>query len=413
MFFETAGAVVIGWVDQFYIEPQFTFSFIGFEWLQPLPGKWMYAVFLGLSLLALFVSIGYRYRLSIVMLTIGWAYVYLIHKTSYNNHHYLMFLLLLIFCFLPAHHANSIDAKLKRVERREWCRNWHVWIFIALYFVVYSYAAIAKLYPDWYAGIPLDMWFQPKESRWLIGKFYATDLAPVLFAWGGIFFDFLAIPALIWRRTRKAALIVSVLFHLGNSITFEIGTFPYLMIASSVLFFPPDTIQKIFLKKRSPFMLPEFVVEPRAKLIAFCIGVFFVIQLLLPLRQHLYEGNVFWTEEGHRLSWRMMLKVKRGSANFIIKDADGERIVHDAKAHLTRSQFYTMSTHPDMIWQYVQYLKSLYGEDISVHVRTFVQINQGQQALMIDPQVDMAKVPWKRFKHHSWLADFPGWRASE
>mgnify|MGYP001602269733 FL=1 len=37
-FFETAGAIAIGWVKEVYVDPQFTFSFIGFEWLQPLPG---------------------------------------------------------------------------------------------------------------------------------------------------------------------------------------------------------------------------------------------------------------------------------------------------------------------------------------------------------------------------------------
>jgi len=89
MFFELAGAVVIGWVDQVYVEPKFTFTFIGFEWMQPLPGYGMYVVFLALSILALCITFGYRYRLATFLLFFGWGYVYLMHKVSYNNHHFI------------------------------------------------------------------------------------------------------------------------------------------------------------------------------------------------------------------------------------------------------------------------------------------------------------------------------------
>ena len=43
IFLEAVGAILTGWVKRTMIDPQFTFSFIGFEWLQPLPGYWMYA----------------------------------------------------------------------------------------------------------------------------------------------------------------------------------------------------------------------------------------------------------------------------------------------------------------------------------------------------------------------------------
>ena len=42
---ESFGAIATGWVRQTLIEPEFTFSFIGLEWLQPLPGMWMYVYF--------------------------------------------------------------------------------------------------------------------------------------------------------------------------------------------------------------------------------------------------------------------------------------------------------------------------------------------------------------------------------
>ncbi|WP_316930169.1 HTTM domain-containing protein [Leeuwenhoekiella sp. MAR_2009_132] len=36
------------------------------------------------------------------------------------------------------------------------------------------------------------------------------------------------------------------------------------------------------------------------------------MQLELPLRHWIIKDDVLWTEEGHRLSWRMMLRSKGG-----------------------------------------------------------------------------------------------------
>lgn len=409
LFVELAGAVAIGWVDEVYIDPNFTFTFIGFEWMQPLPGKGMYLVFLALSILALFIAIGYRYRLSVFLLFIGWGYVYLMHKCSYNNHHYLYWMLIGIFFFLPAHKYWSADLRAGRVKESLVCRWWHVHLFIGIYLVVYTYAAIAKLYPDWYHGIPLDIWFKAKSERPIIGAFYGWEYAPMLFAWGGKFFDFLIIPMLLWRRTRWVAVGLSLVFHILNSITFEIGTFPYMMIVSIVLFFPPEQIKARFFKNKQDPELQNVELPKNRILTQVVLVGYLTIQLLLPLRHHLYEGNVFWTEEGHRLSWRMMLRSKRGSASFEIRDNDNNLIHHNVHDHLTNKQFYTMSTHPDMIWQYVQYLKSLYGEDISVKVVDYVQLNKGPRVSMIDQDADLAKTEWHRFKHHDWITEFPGW----
>ncbi|HBX65715.1 MAG TPA: HTTM domain-containing protein, partial [Balneolaceae bacterium] len=46
------------------------------------------------------------------------------------------------------------------------------------------------------------------------------------------------------------------------------------------------------------------------------VSAFFVIQLLFPFRYMLYPGELFWTEEGYRFSWRVMLMEKAGYTNF-------------------------------------------------------------------------------------------------
>src|SRR5690625_2522838 len=74
---EAFGAIFTGWVDQNLIEPAFTFNFIGFDFLQPLPGSgmiWYYAV---MGVLGVLVMIGFRYRWSMLLYALLWTGVYL------------------------------------------------------------------------------------------------------------------------------------------------------------------------------------------------------------------------------------------------------------------------------------------------------------------------------------------------
>lgn len=111
IFLESIGAILTGWVKQAMIDPQFTFSFIGFEWLQPLPGNWMYAYYIIMGAFGFCVMIGYKYRLSIIAFTVLWTGTYLMQKASYNNHYYLLILLSAVMIIQPAHRYLSIDAK--------------------------------------------------------------------------------------------------------------------------------------------------------------------------------------------------------------------------------------------------------------------------------------------------------------
>ena len=85
--------------------------------------------------------------------------------------------------------------------------------------------------------------------------------------------------------------------------------------------------------------------------------------MLLPLRHHLFPGDVHWTEEGHRLSWQMMLRAKEGRSIFRIVDKKTgieERI--NLSEHLTPNQKSDFGVKPDMIWQFAQYLKKHFAE---------------------------------------------------
>ena len=78
--------------------------------------------------------------------------------TNYLNHYYLVSLLSLWMCFLPAEKVWSMDARRAdpgTVSIPAWC----IWVLRWQVGLVYFYAAIAKLQPDWLLhGQPLNIW---------------------------------------------------------------------------------------------------------------------------------------------------------------------------------------------------------------------------------------------------------------
>jgi vitamin K-dependent gamma-carboxylase len=406
-FLESVGAVITGWVRKTLVEPEFTFSFIGFEWLQPLPGNWMYVYYIIMGLFGLLIMVGYKYRLSMFMFATMWTATYLMQKSSYNNHYYLLFILSYLMVLLPANRYASVDVKLKpslkQISMPAWCK----WIFVTQLFILYTYASIAKLYPDWLDTTVIALLMQGKANYPIIGDLLQQKSIHYFIAYGGILFDGLIIPALLFKPTRKYAFFASIFFHLFNSIVFQIGIFPYLSLAFSLFFFDPKTVKNIFLKKKPFYTSKEVIVPKYSNLIIGLFCVYFLVHIALPLRHHFFKDDVLWTEEGHRLSWRMMLRAKSGTASYqVIDKATNNAIPINLNDYLTRKQRRGASTKPDMIWQFAQYLKQDFakkGIAVEVYVRAYVSVNGKHSKQLIDPTVDLANEEWHHFKHHDWI----------
>ena len=63
-----------GWIEKLYIEPDFFFSYYGFEWVRPL-GEWTYLLFIICGISALLVSLGFKYRTSIFVFFLSFTYI--------------------------------------------------------------------------------------------------------------------------------------------------------------------------------------------------------------------------------------------------------------------------------------------------------------------------------------------------
>lgn len=404
---EAFGAIFTGWVRRTFLEPEFTFNFIGLDFLQPLPGNGMIWYFAVMGVFGVFVMLGFKYRLSIFIYTVLWAGVYLMQKSSYNNHYYLLMLLCSLMIFLPANRFASVDVlkkpSLKKISMPCWC-----WLLLVLQlWIVYTYAAIAKLYPDWLDATLPGLLMAAKKDYWLVGGFLQQEWVHFSIAYFGIFFDLLIIPLLLYKRTRLPAFIAAVFFHLFNSFIFHIGIFPYLALAFTLFFFPSGTINRYFLWKKPFYDKAEIQVPSFKQALLIFLSVWFVVQISLPLRHWFFQDNVLWTEEGHRLSWRMMLRSKSGTSTFkVVEKGQKDTIFIDKGKYLSRKQMRSISSKPDMIWQFSQRLKEeavKQGKEVEVYVDSKVSVNGRPYKQFIDPGVDLAKEEWKHFSHHEWI----------
>lgn len=421
---EAWGAIATGWVRRVLVEPQFTFNFIGLDFLQTFPGTGpqMYGWFAVMGVFGVMVMLGFKYRVAIIGYAVMWSMVYLMQKTAYNNHYYLLMLLLWMMAMLPAHKAFSLDARLSESIRDLSMPRWVTLFIILQLWIVYTYASIAKIYPDWLDATVPEILMRGKKDYWLIGGVLQERWTHWVISYVGILFDGLIIPALLWKRTRKFAFFISIFFHLFNSIIFQIGIFPYMSLAFTVFFFEPRTIHKLFLKKWKPYYESgeisasesatsskdsALIIPKNRNFLLSVFAIYFMIQIALPIRQHFIQDDVLWSEEGHRLSWRMMLRSKAGSVHFTIVDkATGKREALDHTTYLTRSQQRTIRSKPDVIWQFAQHVKreqAALGKEVEIYVRCKVRVNGRRSKMLIDPKVDLASADWNWFKHNSWL----------
>ena len=403
---ESFGAIFTGWVKRILIDPQVTFSFIGFEWLKPLPGFGMYFYFIAMGVFGLAIMLGYRYRIAIISYTILWAGAYFMQKTAYNNHYYLLLLISFLMIFLPSNSYASLDVRQNRIKEENTMPYWISLLFIIQVAIVYVFASIAKFYPDWLDGTFTRNLLADSTNVITLKKLFLQKWFYLFIAYMGIIFDLLIVPLLLFKKTRMLALLASLTFHLFNAVFLEIGIFPFFALTFALFFYEPETIRSVFLRRKTSIETDNGHSNYYGKkIVYFLIIPYLIIQLLLPLRHHFIEGDVLWTEEGHRLSWRMMLRERNGFIHIRIKDLKtGKLSVYDYRKNLTDKQIQNLATKPDFIWQYCQYIKKEFkGKDIAIFINCKNSINRKEYKTLIDPKFDMAKAKWDYFRHNEWL----------
>jgi vitamin K-dependent gamma-carboxylase len=404
---EAIGYLTAGWLRTGILDPEVLFTYRFFEWVQPWPEPWIQLHFVALAAVAALVAAGALYRPAAVLMCAGFAYVFLLDKSEYLNHFYAVVLIALLLVAIPA--DRTLSVRSWRRGGGETIGRWAVWALRFQIGVIYLYGGIAKLGSDWLAREPMGIWLAAREDLAVIGPLLADPTTAYAFAWGGLAFDLLIFPALLWRRTRMIAFGVAVCFHLGNAIVWDIGIFPWLMIGATTVFFEPDWPRR--LGARLSARGRRWATGARAATAGSTAGrparlqlaglaalaAFAAIQLTVPLRHHLYPGDVNWTEEGHRFSWHMKLRNKTGKVSFFAVDRrSGARRPLEIHSLTTPLQRRRIAGHPDMIHQLARHLaerERARGRDVAVHAETMVSLNGRPRQPLVDPGRDLGSEP--------------------
>jgi len=349
-----------GWIEKLYLSPKFHFHYSGFEWVN-VPGQWTYLIFILAFLSALMFAIGYKYKWAIVIFFLSFTSIELLDKSTYLNHYYFVSVMSFILIFLPANAAYSVDAHSHESVRKEFVPQWCVDVIKLMLAIVYIYAGLAKLNTDWMVNaMPLTIWLPSKFSVPVIGSLMHEKWMHYLFSWSGALYDLTIVFFLLWRKTRVFAFTTVIIFHILTRVLFPIGMFPYIMIASTFIFFSSSLHEK-------------------------CLDKLFKF---LKIDSGRYKNSYL------KFSWRVMLMEKTAYANFKIVDGQtGKRFYVQNDDFLTSFQEKQMATQPDFILEFAHFLgakfKSDGHENIEVYVESYASLNGRQNQQYIDPNVDL------------------------
>jgi Vitamin K-dependent gamma-carboxylase len=421
LFFSTCRFIIRGWVHDFYIAPKFHFPFFGFEWVHSFGAPFMYTLYGMMAVSALCICTGLFYRVVAPLFFLCFCYAELLDKTYYLNHYYLVTICSFLLIWTPANRYCSLDVLRRPALRVTRVPSWTILMFKYQLCIIYCCAGLSKLTGDWLLrAMPLKIWLPAKASLPVIGPLLQYEWMAYFFSWASALFD-LSIPFILLNKsTRRLGYFLVIIFHVLSAILFQIGMFPWLMMSATLIFFSENFHITLIGRVRKLFSLPaasgsvqeDYPVNQKTqKLQLWLLGIYFLLQVLIPFRYLLYPGTLLWTEEGYRFSWRVMLMEKGGTSFFYVKSgATGKKFEINNADFLTPYQERMMETQPDMILQYAKILKNYYQEkgmaDPEIIVESYVTLNGSGSRLFIDSTVNLANEKETWFGHKSWILPF-------
>ncbi len=346
-------------VQAMYTGPHvhWNFPYHGFEWVRAWREPWMtvHCVVLGIS--GVFLAVGLFSRVAAALVFLTWTYVVLIESALFNNHYYLMSLLAFLLIWMPSERSASIDRwwSMRRGNPRgvAWgvVPFWTIFLLRGQLIVVYFFAGVTKINAAWLlTAAPVHSQLtQPHVQKNLTGllgsqlgsdafTLFSAQAAAFFVVYSGLLFDLTVGFLLLCRRTRILAFLLTVCFHGFNHLVLfdDIGWFPLLGVLTTTIFFDPDWPRRLFSWVRRPRLAkPDFgwlaagaLAVPllgaslgwklaptaprgrparaaRGRLAIVFVAVWLAIQVVLPLRHFAVPGDVNWTFESDRFSWRM------------------------------------------------------------------------------------------------------------
>jgi hypothetical protein len=368
------------------------------------------------------IALGLFYRISTLLFFLGYSYFFLVERAIYNNHYYLICLLSLMLILAPLHRSWSLDVLRGAVAHTDKLPALWLWIFRLHMGIVYFYGGIAKFDHDWLNGLATRKLMGEGNRGTFLEPLMQYEWVPYFYAWSGMLFDLLIPFLMLWKKTRNLAFFSAIIFHLNNNFVFSIGVFPMLALTLTMIYydagFPrrivPGKIKKwvsgVYRKRLIDSNQPISTTQSQTRpfILAF-LGIYILIQLLLPFRHLTYPGWTTWHEEGHDFAWRMMLRQKTSRMTFnVTHPVTGEQRYAEPKDYLNFVQIKLMG-NPTLLLQFAHHLDRLVkrnaGFDPIITAKYEVSINGREYRELVDPNVDLSEIP-KFTPNYLWVKPF-------
>lgn len=402
-----------GWITRYYVEPQLLFPFEAFAWARPLPEPYIHYLWLFAAFLAFCMCVGLFFRVASAGFLLIFSYFFVLDKSVYLNHFYMILLYAALLGASPANRLWSLDALIRPHLRADMGPYWPVFALRAQTEIILVYAGLVKITEDWLRLEPLGMWLRESAEWFPFGYLFHQDWVVGVGAYGAIALHLIGAPLLLIRRTRLPVFIAYCGFHMLNAVIFPIGVFPWMMIAVTTVFFAPDWPRQLtrLLRPASRQDAQPPLQPPRMSAgVPALVSVWLAVQVFLPLRAALFKNDVRWSGDGHYFSWRMRIYDRTSYGYFEVMDsASGERERVNPNSFLTKRQMKTVMERPDMILRAAHHVRDRFAAqgrgDVKVHGYFWVSLNGREYQQLVDPAVDLASERLRFFSSDPWVTE--------
>lgn len=398
--------IKIDLVKNMFVLPYLQFKYDGFTWMHPLSEGLMDGLIVLLLLCAILMMLGVWFRWAARFFAVGYAYVFLLDKSIYNNHIYLYILLALMLSFTDADQFVRFGKKGKK----NGIPRWQQWVFQFQIVVVYFFAGVIKLKYDWFVlQEPVRAMVAGVDQGHFLAPLLKTELGIYFLVYCGVILD-LASPLLLWKKSiRRWAIYLFVLFHLTNTQIFDdIAFFPVAMLASLLIFYEWPSFPTWFKRwiqvpgdTRDAFstkvMLPNFW------------RYYLIVQAILPLRGYFLPNDLDWTTIGNRFSWRvkMDLRVTHELAYYVHLE-NGQVSQVDINSFVNTHQMRLLTYDPRAVRELAIAVKKAVREQggsvKAVKARIKISRNGRAAQFFVDPETDLTKVKYTPFQRLEWVS---------
>mgnify|MGYP002000349590 FL=1 len=399
--------VITGFIQKNIIDPTFLFPFI--KNVTPLSDNFMIYGLNGLLVISpILMVINKFYKIGLLIYLLSFTYLWVLCQGYFNNHYYLISLICFLLLF-----SKSPFSRIEKVR----VPQFHLYSLIFLIVAVYIIAGINKLNPYWLYDVqPMTFILSKaglKESSFLI---------PLL-SYLGLFFDLFIGPILLFKKTRNYGIVFSIFFHVLNFIIFllvggEIGFFPFIMIATLILFIEPSWIEERLLTNNARILSRQNLNVH----LTYLLLIFLSLQIIIPFRHFFFKGYVDYNGIGQRFSWRLKNMYKEpvtqpGLINFTVLTSNGDTVstfhlgnINKANIILTDRQKTNLIYYPNMIPVFAKKIEDKFQESINnknfdfiIHGECEIGFMGRKSELLFSPKIDLTKISSLSHKTNSWL----------